>query len=118
MNTKIDYLNKLAELSLRMANVIDRRAENGDDSFPSEVGYGYLALSGYLRNGVKAIADIQNAYSNAVEMRKLAEQSERDARAFLVEIFGDEEVDSLKDEYKEKIKNFVAGIFFSDGKEE
>lgn len=118
MNTKTDYLNRLAELSLRIANLIDRRAENGDDSFPSELGYGYLALSGYLRDGVKAIADIQNAYSNAVEMRKLAEQSEHDARAFLVEIFGDEDVDSLNDEYKEKIRNFVAGIFSSDGKEE
>lgn len=111
---KIDYLNKLADLSLRMANIIDRHGENGDFSFADEVGLGYLALSGYLRAGVKAIADIQMDYSNARSKQKLAKQSEENTREFLADIFGDEEPESLSDEHKQKIKDFVAEISKED----
>ena len=108
---KIDYLCKLAELSLEIANIVDRHGENGDFGFADEMGLGYRALSQYLRRGVKEIIDIQEAYSNAKEKAELAETSERDARDFLKDIFGDEDVDSLSEEYKSQIKDFVSGLF-------
>ena len=117
MNTKTDYLCKLAELSLKIANIVDRHGENRDFAFADEIGLGYRALSQYLRQGVKAIIDIQEAYSNAKERTELAELSERDSRDFLKDIFGDEEVDSLNDEYKSKIRAFVSGLLDDDDTE-
>lgn len=111
---KTDYLNKLAELSLKIANIIDRHGENGDFAFAYEIGLGYLALSGYLRAGVKAIADIQMDYSNAISAKHLAKSSESEMRNFLTDIFGDEEPESLNDEYKQKIKDFVKGLLQED----
>lgn len=111
---KIDYLTKLTEISLRMANIIDRHGENGDFAFADEVGYGYLALSGYLRAGVKAIADIQMDYSNAKSKQHLAELTESQMREFLTDIFGDEEPETLNDEYKQKIKDFVRELLQED----
>lgn len=106
-----DKLSKLAELCLRMANVIDRHGENGDYEFANEIGLGYLALSGYLRDGVKAIADMQMDYSDAVSMKNLAELSENEAREYLKDIFGEEDVDSLNETYKARIKEFVQSLF-------
>lgn len=111
---KIDYLTKLAELSLRMANIIDRNGENENFAFADEVGLGYLALSGYLRAGAKAIADIQMDYSNAKSKQKLSESSESQMREFLTDIFGDEESETLNDEYKQKIRNFVKELLKSE----
>ena len=106
-----DKLSRLAEICLRMANVIDRHGENGDYEFADEVGMGYLALSGYLRDGVKAIADMQMNYSEAVSQKNLAELSESGAREYLKDIFGDEDVDSLNETYKARIKEFVQSLF-------
>lgn len=108
---KIDPLCRLAELTLRLANIIDRKGEHGDTEIADELGYGYLALSGYLRDGVKAIADFQMDYSNAKSQKELAEISENGARDFLEDIFGDREVDSLNDKAKEEIRDFVQHIF-------
>lgn len=104
---KRDYLIKLAELSLQIANIIDRNDENGNCILAVELGYGYLALSGYLRSGAKAIADIQMDYSDAINAKQMAELSESQMREFLTDIFGDEESETLDDEYKQKIKDFV-----------
>lgn len=111
MKWKRDSLCKLAELSLRLANIIDRKGEQGEMEIADEMGYGYLALSGCLRDGVKAIADIQSDYSKAKSEKELAEISERDARDFLEDIFGDREVDSLNGKAKEEIKDFVEHLF-------
>ena len=106
-----DKLSRLAELCLRIANVIDRHGEKNDYEFSDEVGLGYLALSGYLRDGVKAIADMQMDYSEAVSMKNLAELSENEAREYLKDIFGEEDVDSLNETYKARIKEFAQSLF-------
>lgn len=107
---KRDYLCELANLALKIANIVDRHGENGDFSFADELGLGYRALSQYLRQGVKAIIDIQENYSNAKERMNLSESSEREARDFLKDIFGDEDVDSLPEEQKVKIRDYVSGL--------
>lgn len=105
-----DYLCELAELSLKIANIVDRHGENGDYSFANEVGIGYRVLRQYLRQGVKAIIDIQEGYSNAQERMNLAED-------FLQDIFGDKDVDLLTKEYKAKIREFVSGLLKDDDTE-
>lgn len=75
---------------------------------------GYRALSQYLRQGVKAIIDMQDAYANAKKEMNLATSSEQEARNFLKDIFGDEDIDSISDENKAKIKEFVSTLFCDD----
>ena len=114
MELKQDYLCKLAELSLKIANIVDRQGENDDFRLADSLGLGYRALSSYLRQGVKAISEIQERYSIAHEKTKLAEISERDARNFLIDIFGDEDIDSVSDESKAKIKEFISTLLYDD----
>ena len=64
---KQDYLCKLAEISLNIANVVDRQGANDDCSLADSLGMGYRALSSYLRQGVKAIVDIQERCTGAFE---------------------------------------------------
>ena len=75
-----------------------------------ELGLGYLALSGYLRAGVKAIIDIQNDLANARADREYARISEQSMREFIVDIFVDEEPETLNDEYKKRIRDFVGEL--------
>lgn len=45
---KRDDLARLAEISLRIASITDRKGETGERSYPDELGLGYLALSSFL----------------------------------------------------------------------
>lgn len=63
-----------------------------------------------LRKGIKAIMDMQMEINALKDDLKFARISEESARKFLREIFGDEDVDALSDEYKAKIKEFVQSL--------
>ena len=116
---KRDDLAKLSEICLRIANIVDRNGEPGEFELCDELGLGYLALSGYLRAGVKAIIDIQNDLANARADREYARISEQSMREFIVDIFGDEEPETLNDEYKKRIRDFVGELLKEmDGDEE
>lgn len=111
MNDKTNKLTSLVGILMKMACIIDRHGENGDSQFADEIGMGYLALSSYLRDGVKAIVDMQMEYSEAIANKQIAELSEQYARNYLKEIFGDEDIDSINERYKLKIKEFVQSLF-------
>lgn len=110
MKYKRDELCKFTELLLRIANYVDRHGEKEDTTMCDELGLGYLALSGYLRSGVKAIADIQSDYSNAISKANYAKIGEECARDFLEEVFGDREIETINEADKERIKDFVCEI--------
>ena len=107
---KRDDLARLSEICLRIASIADRNGESGEFELCDELGLGYLALSSYLRAGVKAIADIQNDLANARESAHLARVSEESMMEFLTDIFGDEEPETLNEEYKNRIREFVQGL--------
>lgn len=97
---------------LWIADIVDRHGEKGEECYIlDELGYGYLALSGYLRDGVKSAIDIQDKYSSLKNRLNYTEESEKDARNFLEDIFGDREPDTLNDEHKEKIREFISNLF-------
>lgn len=109
---KKDSLNKMLGIVLRIADIVDRHGEKGEECYIlDELGYGYLALSGYLRDGVKSTIDIQGKYSSLKNRLNYTEESEKDARNFLEDIFGDREPDTLNDEHKEKIREFISNLF-------
>lgn len=109
-------VNRLLELCLRIADWNDRCVEaQGEYGFDSpltkELGLGYLALSGYLREGVKEVINLQDALSNARSRECLAKVGQKSAEDFLEDIFGDREIDSINDADKERIRAFVAQIY-------
>jgi hypothetical protein len=69
----------------------------------SELGLGYRALTQYLRNGVKEIIKLQGEYRREKELRKYAKLSEKDARDYLEELFGDREPECINDKDRERI---------------
>ena len=107
---KRDDLARLSEICLRIASIADRNGESGEFELCDELGLGYLALSSYLRAGVKAIIDIQDDLASARADRKYARISEQSMREFIVDIFGDEEPETLNDEYKKRIRDFVGEL--------
>ena len=96
-----DYITRLVQVCLDIANVADERGE-ADEPYFEELGLGYRALSGILRRGCKEIIDLQNNYHGAIEAKNLAN--------VLEEIFGDREVYTINDKDKERIKVFVRSI--------
>lgn len=116
---KRDSLARLSEICLQIASITDRKGETGDTTYCDELGLGYLALSSYLRDGVKSIIDLQNDLANARADRYYTQMSEQSMREFIVDIFGDKEPETLNDEYKKRIRDFVGELLKEmDGDEE
>lgn len=101
-----EEINYLVKICLDIANIVDRHGEK-DKLYLDELGLGYRALSISLRRGVKAVIDLQDDYSKALEYQNYAEIREKSARDFLQEVFEDEYIDTINDEDKQKIKEFV-----------
>ena len=104
-----DYVTRLVQVCLDIANIADERGE-ADKPYFEELGLGYRALSGILRRGCKEIIDLQNSYHGAIESKNLAEIAEKDAHDILEEMFGDRELYTINDKDKERIKAFVMSI--------
>ena len=106
---KNDYITRLVQICLDIANIADERGEAGEP-YSEELGLGYRALSGILRRGCKESIDLQNDYHGAIEAKNLAKIGEKEAHDFLEEMFGDREVYTINDKDKERIKAFVRSI--------
>lgn len=114
-------LNRFLQICLDIAEWYDRKGEEERNFFGNEmtksIGLGYKAMTGYLRTGVKEVIDIQSKYHTAQEKAYYAKSNEKDKRNFLIEIFGEEEPETLNDEIKAKIKNAVHEILKAEGYE-
>ena len=109
-------INKLLELCLRIADWNDRSVEEqGEYGFDSplskELGLGYLALSGYLREGVKEVINLQSALSDSRNKENIAKLGQESAEDFLEDIFGDRDIESINEKDKERVRAFVAEIY-------
>ncbi len=103
-------LDQLLSLCHELADYIDSRGESGDNFTLCGLGLGYRVTSGYLREGMKAMIDLEEAYHQAIEEKKLAMIDRDQMRDFIMDVFGDKEVYTLCDKYKERIKKFVEEI--------
>ena len=107
-------LGRFLQLCLQMAEINDRQAEendNGHGDFSRPLSMGYLAFSGYMRDGVMRVISLQDTVSRLKSKAQIAESSEESARDFLEEVFGDRDPESINDKDKERIKVFVQSIF-------
>lgn len=97
---RMNKIYRLIEFCLQLADIADQKQET---PFNDVLHTGYGAFSSYMRQGVKELIDLKQDYYQALFRKNLAEQSEKDARDFLQECFGDSEIDNINDADKERI---------------
>jgi hypothetical protein len=77
-------LNRFLKICLDIADYYDKEGEKKypvlEDSMLRELGMGYRALSGYLRNGVTEVIELQNDFHHTVCLYK-AEKKESEGKA-------------------------------------
>ena len=97
---RMNKIYRFIQICLQLADIADQKKET---PFHDEISMGCRAFSGYIRQGVKEIIDLKQDYFNILSRMEIAEQSEKDARDFLKDCFGDSEIDSINDADKERI---------------
>lgn len=119
MNTKNGKdLNRFIQILLDISDYYDNKLD-GDPDFKGDeltnsIGLGYLALTAHIRHGVKEVLNLKSLYYNARELESYYESSCKSKEAFMQDIFGEEDAESLYPEQKEKIKAFVRTLFEDD----
>lgn len=111
----INYLNNMLKICLNIADYYDNKGDKNvyflDDELTKEIGLGYRALTSYLRKGVQEVISLQSNYHSACDQRNREKSLREGKEEFLLEVFGDEEPESINDKDKQRIKEFVQSIF-------
>lgn len=95
---------RFISICLQLADLADERKETPyTDWNPNAIGTGYAAFSGYMRKGVQEIIDLMRNYYMASENCDYMAASEKQARDFLGECFGDRTIDEIKEDDKKRI---------------
>lgn len=97
---KLNKVFRFISICLKLADLADEKQVT---PFNEDFHMGWGAFSSYMRQGVKEVIDLKQDYYNALYRRSIAEQSEKDARDFLQECFGDREIDSINEEDRGRI---------------
>lgn len=100
-----DDATRLIELVLRIAELSDSKHEETNMRYDlvNDLGYGYLAFSGILRAGAKAVIDLQNDLHDYMNKYQIEKQDNEEVRGFLKECFGDREIDCINDKDMKRI---------------
>lgn len=97
---RMNKIYRFIQICLQLADIADQKKET---PFHDELSMGCMAFSGYMRQGVKEIIDLKQDYFFTLSRMELAEESEKDARDFLQQCFGDREIDSINEEDRNRI---------------
>ena len=118
-------LNRFIQICLDVADYYDNMMELEDppdrftgDKLLDSIGLGYRAFTNYLRCGVKNLLNLKSIYYEARERENYFEQACKEKEKFMMDIFGEENVEELTPELKAKIKNFVQTLLEDDEGEE
>lgn len=125
MLTKPDKdLNRFIQICLDVADYYDNMMELEDppdrftgDKMLDSIGLGYRAFTSYLRCGVKDLLNLKSIYYESRERENYFEQACEEKEKFMMDIFGEEDVEELTPELKAKIKVFVRTILEVDEEE-
>lgn len=105
-------INRLIQICLDIADYYDKKARNDyKDDMTDSIGLGVRSLPSYLREGAKAIITMQTDYYRTEEMELQYKEQYEEQKAYMADIFGDDEAENLYDEDKAKIKAFVKTLF-------
>ena len=112
---KRNNMNYFLKIALDIADYYDNKGNDNEeflkDKLIDELGLGYRALTDYLRKGVQEVISLQTRYHRACEERNYEKSVQESQKKYLLDVFGDEEPYSINDKDKQRIKDFVKGIF-------
>jgi hypothetical protein len=95
MTRSDNRIARLIEILMNLADIADERQET---PFDREMGLGYRAFTGYIREGIKQIIDLKRDYYSACESREYAKMELKSNEEILEKIFGRTDVDVYNDE--------------------
>lgn len=107
MEIKSKEINKLIWIMLDCASMAE--AEQ-DPEICRLLKLGKFAFSRYIRSGIEEILHLQTMYADYKNQSEYRKELLNDKEVFMMDIFGEEEVESLNDELKGKIKAFVKDL--------
>lgn len=115
MNETTKHANRLVELACNLANEIEALGmDKYEELFGKSLRIGIRTCSIDLRQGAKAIIQLQEDVVRQKERAEFSKVGEEEMKDFIVDIFGDENAYMLSDEHKEKLKAFVNDLFKED----
>lgn len=88
-------INKLIKIMLDLADISDEKQET---PFDREMGLGYRAFTGYVRNGVEEIIRLKSEYYSVRESKEYAKMCLKDNEEMLEKIFRRTDLDVYTDE--------------------
>jgi hypothetical protein len=91
---------RFISICLQLADLADEKKET---PYTDCIGTGYAAFSGYMRKGVQEIIDLMSNYYIASENCDYMAASDKQARDFLEECFGDRTIDDINEDDKKRI---------------
>lgn len=112
---KRNNINNFLKIALDIADYYDTKGNDNEkffkDELTDELGLGYKALTSYLRKGVQEVISLQTNYYKACEERNYEKSVQERQKEYLLDVFGDKEPYSINNKDKQRIKDFVKGIF-------
>ena len=102
---KIDKVNKLLDICLRSASIVDEY--EFINQYCSDMGLGIRSYSRYVRDGVKAVIDLQAENIRLKDKVERLEDSIEDMKSFLKDVIDVEYIHFLEPEDKAKIKAYT-----------
>lgn len=102
---KINKVNKLIEICLRSASVVDEYELI--NRYCTDMGLGRRSHSSYVREGVKAVIDLQAENMHLKDKVEHLEDNIEDMESFLEDVIDVEDIHFLKPEDKAKIKAYI-----------
>lgn len=102
---KINKVNELIKICLRSASVVDEYELI--NQYCKDMGLGIRSYSGYVREGVKAVIDLQAENMRLKDKVERLEDNIEDMESFLEDVIDVEDIHFLKPEDKAKIKAYT-----------
>ena len=98
---------KLIEIMLNLADIADEKQET---PFDREMGLGYRAFTGYIREGIKQIIDLRRDYFSAKDCEEYAKMELKSNEEVLEKIFGRTDLDVYNDDELARFKTLADEI--------
>ena len=96
--------NRIARLIEIMLNLADIADEKQETPFDREMGLGYRAFTGYIREGIKQIIDLRRDYFSAKECEEYAKTELKSNEELLERIFARTDLDVYNDDELARFK--------------
>lgn len=109
MSERKDKIARMLEVSYLIVETLNADKEMQSKSL-EQFGLGYMAVTHYLREGMKAVIEMQGELESTRANYEFAKMAREDAYKLLERVFGERDADTYTDKYVDAIKELVARL--------